>query len=588
MRCIAVSNCYNRSPVADDPSLTQSGNLNPGARLGRCRGERVLATGGMGTIYLAHHESLDKTVVLKVLPPNLASDPEYQKRFLREARAAAKLEHPNIVQIYDAATEADMPYIIMQFIEGQDLQVLLDKKSRAPIGDALSITKKVAQALAFAHKQGIIHRDIKPSNIMISKQGKVMVTDFGLARHISGTMSATVTQGGIVLGTPDYISPEQAMGERTDGRPDIYSLGCMLYRMLAGRPPYEDPNPVTIMMKHVRDTDQPEPIRKLNPEVPEVVQKLLERMMRKNPSERFATMDEVVVAIDGCKGKAGAGSRVETSPVPQAAIPTLPMQAVRSNRSLGIIIGASVVGTILLLILVGLLMRSSPAQRALNEAKNLEKREGDWLAAALTAYRSVEKTFADTKQAAEARALGDALELRLANQRIDGIEADFKSAKSTFAATASSLRDLRASPYAEITRRVAATWESLSKLEIQARCTRLTALLIAVEKSAAGAEREKLLDQVEDFVDPADLSRFGKRTVRLRFEGMLGLLRLGRATLVSLESKPESTIIAADGRTATKTLLVQTKTKEGEIKMSEGPIAWIVVNDTWYVDFKEK
>jgi tRNA A-37 threonylcarbamoyl transferase component Bud32 len=579
---------YNPVSVADDPSLTQSGNLNTGARLGRCRVERVLATGGMGTIYLAHHESLDKTVVLKVLPPNLAADPEYQKRFLREARAAAKLEHPNIVQIYDAATEADMPYIIMQFIEGQDLQVLLDKKGRAPIGDALSITKKVAQALAFAHKQGIVHRDIKPSNIMISKQGKVMVTDFGLARQISGTMSATVTQGGIVLGTPDYISPEQAMGERTDGRTDIYSLGCMLYRMLAGRPPYEDPNPVTIMMKHVRDSDQPEPIRKVNPDVPEVVEKLLDRMMRKNPSERFATMDDVVVAIDGCKGKAGAGSRVETSPVPQATIPTLPLPAVGSKRSLGLIIAASVVGTIVLLFLLGFLLRPSPAQRALNEARNLEKREGDWLAAALTAYRSVERNHAGTPQAAEARALGDALELRLANQRIDAVEADYKASKATFADAASRLRDLRASPHADIVRRVTTTWESLSKLEILARAKKLCELLVAVEKSPPGADREKLLDQVEDFVDPADLNRFGKRAVRLRFEGMIGLLRLGKVSLVSLEAKADSVVVAADGRSATLTLVIQTKTKEGEIKPGESPAPWVVVNDAWYVDFKEK
>jgi tRNA A-37 threonylcarbamoyl transferase component Bud32 len=546
----------------------------------------------MGTIYIAHHEALDKTVVVKVLPPNLASDPEYQKRFLREARAAAKLEHPNIVQIYDAASEGDMPYIVMQFIEGQDLQVLLDKKGKAPIGDALSITKKVAQALAFAHKQGIVHRDIKPSNIMISKQGKVMVTDFGLARQISGTMSATVTQGGVVLGTPDYISPEQAMGERTDGRTDIYSLGCTLYRMIAGRPPYEDPNPVTVMMKHVRDTDQPEAIRKLAPEASEAVEKLVDRMLKKNPSERFQTMEEVIAAIDACKGKgAGAGSRVETSPVAHANPPTAAIAQVAPKRTI-LIVALSAIGTLFFLVLLGFILRPSAATRDLNSAKDLERRaeqSDSFLPAALEAYRGIIKTHAGTKEAAEAQQRLDALEHRRVEKERSKIQSDYKDGKATFAASAFAIKVLRASTTAaDEQKKCDDLWMDLAKAEVLARASRLAKALAEFEKGATPAERQKPLEELEALVNPDDVMKVGKVKVRERFVGLLFAARVGRITVQSIEVKPDSVQIAADRSRATLTLIVAFKSHQGEDKTNESPSEWINADGVWYVDVKEK
>jgi len=570
--------------VPDDPATTSSGDLREGAKLGRCRIERVLATGGMGTIYIAQHEALDKTVVVKVLPPNLAADPEYQKRFLREARAAAKLEHPNIVQIYDAATESDMPYIVMQYIEGQDLQVLLDKKGRAPLGDSLSITKKVAQALAFAHKQGIIHRDIKPSNIMISKQGKVMVTDFGLARHISGTMSATVTQGGIVLGTPDYISPEQAMGERTDGRTDIYSLGCTIFRMIAGRPPYEDPNPVTVMMKHVRDTDQPPLLRKLVADVPEVVEKMVDKMLKKNPSERYQTMEEVVAAIDACKGKAGAGSRVETSPIAKTGASTAITPPLPKRTAL--IIAASAVGTLLFLIILGFLLRPSAATRLLNEAKGFEKRGDEWTSTALQAYHDIEKTYPGSTQADEAHRLAEALELRLATKKLDSADADYKTGKATFTAAAVKIHEARA--VASLKARCDQLWQELSRAEVLARTARVCRLIMEAEETQPGPDRDKVFEKFEELLNPADLSRVGKIEIRRFFNFLLGRMKPGRVTFVSIEPKVDTLKLIVEDSRAELTLVVTTKNAQGEIKSAEAPTHWTHADDTWYFALKEK
>ncbi len=376
-----------------------------GTLLGRCRLQKIIGQGGMGTVYLAHHEALDKTVAVKVLPRKYSQNSEYVRRFQREARSAAKLEHPNIIQVLDVANDGDVHYIVMQYYEGMDLGQLIDKKGKLAVSDALSITKKVAQALGAAHAAGIVHRDVKPSNIVVTKQGKVLVTDFGLAREITGTMTGNaITQSsGIVLGTPQYISPEQAMGERSDARSDLYSLGATFYAMLAGRPPYDDDNPVSVLMKHVRENEKPESLRKINPEVPEALERLVDKMMAKSPSGRPATMDDVVSSIDLIKGARGTG------PVATAQPAKRPGWILAAGG--GLLAGMVVMVVVLVLLVV------SSAKRDLAAAILAEEEAGTdpaRLREAVRLYRDIQSRYTNSDHARTATERADAIEDKLA------------------------------------------------------------------------------------------------------------------------------------------------------------------------------
>jgi len=191
-----------------------------GKELGHCTLQRKLGQGGMGAVYLAHHPGLNKSVAVKVLPGDLAGAPEFRERFIREARLAARLEHPNVVQVYDVGHEQGVHYISMQYVEGKSLDAVLKERKKLSVGEALSTTKRVAAALAAAAKLGIVHRDIKPHNILISKDGVVKVADFGLAKDEDANRS--ISEPGVVMGTPYYMSPEQAKGEKVDHRSDLY------------------------------------------------------------------------------------------------------------------------------------------------------------------------------------------------------------------------------------------------------------------------------------------------------------------------------------------------------------------------------
>ena len=259
--------------------------------LGRCRLVRKLGEGGMGVVWLARHETLQKDVAVKVLPPGYAHEADAVQRFLREARAAARLEHPNVIQVLDAGSEGGTHFIVMQYVDGTDLQKILKKKGKLDVADSLAVAKRVALALAAAHKMGIVHRDIKPANILLTKQGRIMVADFGLARE--------------VMGTPQYLSPEQARGEKVDGRSDLYSLGGMLYTLLTGKPPFTGSSPVSIAVKHASADQKPEPIRKIVSDIPADVEALVEKLMAKKADDRFPTGDAVAAAIDALKNGPG-------------------------------------------------------------------------------------------------------------------------------------------------------------------------------------------------------------------------------------------------------------------------------------------
>jgi len=282
-----------------------------------------LGRGGMGIVYKANEQSLQRVVALKILPEHLSMDPAFVERFMLEARAAARLSHPNIVHVYAVGEFQGMHYIAMEYVKGQAVAELLAQKGVLDIRWALSIAGQVASCLAEAHKFQIVHRDIKPQNIMISQAARAKVMDFGLAKVMVAHQNDLTTEG-TKLGTPLYMAPEQIEGDDSDGRADIYSLGVTLYEMLAGRPPIQGDTPLAIMYKII---NLPFPdVRDTNPDVPEPVALLIEKMTLKDPADRFQTAQDVYTAIKVIlKGGVGIAPTPPGIPVtPSAGITTEP------------------------------------------------------------------------------------------------------------------------------------------------------------------------------------------------------------------------------------------------------------------------
>jgi serine/threonine protein kinase len=249
-----------------------------------------LGAGGMATVYKAHELSLNRIVALKILSPRLSDDADFIKRFHREAQAAAQLNHPNIVQIYAIGEEEGFHYFAMEYLKGKALSTIKKEEGSLPAARSLAIIKQVAAALGEAHKAGLVHRDIKPCNIMLDDTGSAKVTDFGIA-YVADAKTK-LTQDGSIIGTPEYLSPEQCEGKTVDGRSDIYSLGVTLYELLTGKTPYEADTPVSMLMKIVKGNFPP--IGQVNPAVPEPVQKIVEKMMQTDPQNRYANADELI------------------------------------------------------------------------------------------------------------------------------------------------------------------------------------------------------------------------------------------------------------------------------------------------------
>ena len=249
----------------------------------------LIARGGMAEVYRAHDRLLDRPVALKVLFPELSVDRSFVERFRREAQAAANLSHPNIVPVFDWGEDTGTYFIVMEFIDGRPLSSIL--KSAGPLSAerTADIGAHVAAALGYAHKHGVVHRDVKPGNVLITDDGQVKVTDFGIARAVNTEES--LTQTGAVMGTATYFSPEQAEGLGVDSRSDIYSLGVVLFEMVTGRPPFLGESPVAVASKHVRD-NPPAP-RELNPQVPPTFEAIILKSMAKDPAHRYATAEEL-------------------------------------------------------------------------------------------------------------------------------------------------------------------------------------------------------------------------------------------------------------------------------------------------------
>src|SRR5688500_13852623 len=247
--------------------------------------DRELGAGGMATVYLAHDIRHDRKVALKVLKAELAAVMGAD-RFLTEIRTTANLQHPHILPLHDSGEAGGSVFYVMPFVEGETLRERLSRERQLPVADAVRIAREVADALDYAHRHGVIHRDVKPENIMLH-DGRALVADFGIALAMSRSDGATrMTETGMSLGTPHYMSPEQAMGERTiDARSDVYALGCVLYEMLAGEPPFTGPSAQAIVAK-VMNT-MPAPVTATRPTVPAAVAAAIQRALSRRPADRF-------------------------------------------------------------------------------------------------------------------------------------------------------------------------------------------------------------------------------------------------------------------------------------------------------------
>ncbi len=324
---------------------------------GRYELHRRLGRGGMAEVFLARDQLLDRPVAVKVLFPEFATDPAFVERFRREATAAANLNHPNIVGVYDWG-EADGTYfIVMEYVDGRSLSEILRAEGPLHPDRVADVGADVAAALGFAHRNGVVHRDVKPGNVLLTQAGQVKVADFGIARAIATSTDDNLTQVGTVMGTATYFSPEQARGEPVDPRSDIYSLGCVLYELVLGRPPFAGDSPVAIAYKHVQES--PIPPRQVNVDIPEAVEAIILKCLAKNPVNRYPSAEDLRADLRRFR----EGHRILAEPVmPTTTIPAVTtaeppyvndeVEDDEPQRSSALFIGAL---TALLILLAGML-----------------------------------------------------------------------------------------------------------------------------------------------------------------------------------------------------------------------------------------
>ncbi|MFF4577980.1 Stk1 family PASTA domain-containing Ser/Thr kinase [Streptomyces sp. NPDC001389] len=268
---------------------------------GRYELSHVLGRGGMAEVYLGHDTRLGRTVAVKTLRADLARDPSFQARFRREAQSAASLNHPAIVAVYDTGEDyvdnISIPYIVMEYVDGSTLRELLHSGRKLLPERTLEMCIGILQALEYSHRAGIVHRDIKPANVMLTRTGQVKVMDFGIARAM-GDSGMTMTQTAAVIGTAQYLSPEQAKGEQVDARSDLYSAGCLLYELLCVRPPFVGDSPVAVAYQHVRE--EPQPPSNFDPEITPVMDAIVLKALVKDPDYRYQSADEMRADIEAC------------------------------------------------------------------------------------------------------------------------------------------------------------------------------------------------------------------------------------------------------------------------------------------------
>ncbi|MEV0582688.1 Stk1 family PASTA domain-containing Ser/Thr kinase [Nonomuraea sp. NPDC050310] len=297
---------------------------------GRYELDGVVGRGGMAEVYRARDIRLDRIVAIKTLRSDLARDHTFQARFRREAQSAASLNHPAVVAVYDTGEDtaegAPVPYIVMEYVDGRTLRDLLRQDRRLMPERAVELVDGILRALDYSHRGGIVHRDIKPANVMITRAGDVKVMDFGIARAMADS-AATMTQTAQVIGTAQYLSPEQARGERVDARSDIYSTGCVLYELLTGQPPFTGDSPVAIAYQHVRE--EPIPPSQIDPEIPKWADAIVLKAMAKDPAHRYQSAAEMRADI----ARAMSGQQTEAQTMALASSGTRMMTSTQGGPS---------------------------------------------------------------------------------------------------------------------------------------------------------------------------------------------------------------------------------------------------------------
>jgi serine/threonine protein kinase len=303
-------------------------------RFGKYQIVAKIGQGAMGEVYRARDTALNRDVAVKTIQAGDSSDETLQKRFLREARSAAGLNHPNIITVYDFGQEHGRLYMAMELLEGGDLKRAIADRSLKTLEDRLSIMEQIASGLAFAHENGVVHRDLKPANVHLQPDGTVKVVDFGLAK-VSGS---DMTRSGMIMGTPHYMSPEQVRGEKADARSDVFSLGCIFYELMTAAKPFDADSMHAVLFKVLQE--EPPPVRQLSPNVPVVVVQVVEAALAKDPQQRFANAGEFLEALHAARQAIDAGQGEQALaglPAPRAVQtappPTTPMSRTISPRS---------------------------------------------------------------------------------------------------------------------------------------------------------------------------------------------------------------------------------------------------------------
>jgi serine/threonine-protein kinase len=291
---------------------------------GRYELEELVGTGGMSSVFRARDTLLERRVALKILHQHFTEDEQYVERFRREARAVASLSHPNIVTILDRGEDEGRQFIVFELVEGRTLAEVLHEEGRLPVPRALEIAIQVARGLGFAHEQGLVHRDVKPQNVILNGGGRAKVTDFGIARSLE---VQGVTQSGAVLGTSNYIAPEQASGRPVDRTTDVYSLGVVLFELLTGEVPFPGESFVAVAMQHV--SEPPPSVLEVRQDVPVRVARAVDRALEKDPAERFPTMDAFAAELQACLAELGSEPDMDATLIRSA-----PVLRVRRRRML--------------------------------------------------------------------------------------------------------------------------------------------------------------------------------------------------------------------------------------------------------------
>jgi serine/threonine protein kinase len=308
------------SPVVGENELAME--LRSRVLAERYEVEDLLGRGGMAEVYRGRDRTLARTVAIKVLARHLVADPPFVTRFQREAQAAARLSHPNLVSVFDTGSDGDFHYIVMEYVPGRTLAEVLRERGKLPLPRACRIAATVAAAFSAAHDAGIVHRDVKPGNVMLTGRGEVKLTDLGIARALG---HESLTQTATVLGTAPYFSPEQARGEAVDARSDLYSLGCLLYEMLTGRPPFTGDSALAVAYKHVNE--EPIPPSELDPHIPEDVEAVVLRSLAKDPDRRYKRArdmrEDLEQIVAGPAISPGSKDSTEVMPEPSSTL-TLP------------------------------------------------------------------------------------------------------------------------------------------------------------------------------------------------------------------------------------------------------------------------